>query len=305
MDIEFELADFISFRDRKACEKVRKIKKERITEHENEDLNIKVIENELEFYSAFATDIVKRIKEAGEEDRDFVAILPAGPMPQYPIAARMINELQLTCHHVHTFNMDEYADEDGNTFPPTWEGSFQKAMRNAFFNKIDEELRPPESQAHFPTSDNLDSYDRMIEELGGADICYGGIGWCGHIAFWESHLGRDFVGNLEDFKRQGTRCVELHPMTIMQNALHSFSGDWSSVPPKAVTIGPKQILGADHRSFWLDGYIGGGVSWQRFVARLVLHGPVTPLVPGSLLQTAKTDVTLLGGVAENVKIEIK
>ena len=52
-------------------------------------------------------------------------------------------------------------------------------------------------------------------------------------------------------------------------------------------IGPKQVLDAKRRSFWLDGYLGGGVSWQRFIARLALHGPVTPLVPASLLQTKK------------------
>ena len=40
-------------------------------------------------------------------------------------------------------------------------------------------------------------------------------------------------GDLEAFKAAGLRLVELHPMTIMQNALHSFSGDWSWVPPKA------------------------------------------------------------------------
>ena len=75
-------------------------------------------------------------------------------------------------------------------------------------------------------------------------------------------------------------------MTIMQNALHSFGGDWSWVPPKANTIGPREILGARHRSFWLDGDLGGGVSWQRFIARLVAHGPVSEFVPGSILQTA-------------------
>ena len=86
-------------------------------------------------------------------------------------------------------------------------------------------------------------------------------------------------------------------MTIMQNALHSFGGDWSWVPPKANTIGPREILGARHRSFWLDGDIGGGVSWQRFIARLVAHGPVSEFVPGSILQTARTDYTILGGVS--------
>jgi glucosamine-6-phosphate deaminase len=144
----------------------------------------------------------------------------------------------------------------------------------------------------------------MIEDLGGADICYGGIGWCGHIAFWESHLGEEFGGDLEAFKEAGPRCVKLHPMTIMQNALHSFGGDWSLVPPKANTIGPAQIVRAKYRSFWLDGDLGGGVSWQRFIARLVAHGPVTPLVPGSILQTLPGTYTLLGGVADNVEIRM-
>jgi hypothetical protein len=31
-------------------------------------------------------------------------------------------------------------------------------------------------------------------------------------------------------------------------------------------------------------------SWQRLTTRLCLHGPVTPRVPGSLLQTLRTDV---------------
>ena len=42
-------------------------------------------------------------------------------------------------------------------------------------------------------------------------------------------------------------------MTIVQNALHSFGGDWSWVPPEAVTSGPRDIMGAKHRRFWLDG----------------------------------------------------
>jgi len=31
-------------------------------------------------------------------------------------------------------------------------------------------------------------------------------------------------------------------------------------------------------------------SWQRMTSRLVTHGPVTPLVPSSMLQTRKTQV---------------
>ncbi|HZR92959.1 MAG TPA: hypothetical protein VFA44_11210 [Gaiellaceae bacterium] len=301
---EYGLARFISFRDRQECERVRRISRHELTVHPNPDFRIRIIDDKDAFYAAFARDLVDRIREARDEGRPFVAILPVGPMPQYAIAARMINEERLSLAHVHTFNMDEYANDDGDTAPASWPGSFQRAMRDRFFGLVDEELRPPEQQIHFPTREALPDYGARIEELGGADVCYGGIGWCGHIAFWEAHLGEEFAGDLEAYKQAGPRLVELHPMTIMQNALHSFGGDWSWVPPRANTIGPREILGAAHRSFWLDGDLGGGCSWQRFIARLVAHGPVSEFVPGSILQTAPTDYTLLGGVADDVEIHM-
>jgi glucosamine-6-phosphate deaminase len=301
---DYELADFISFRDRAVCERVRRIRRDELASHENPDFKIRIVDDPRDFYRAFADDIVERIRAAAEEGRDFVGILPVGPMPQYELAARRINEERLSCRHVHSFNMDEYANADGETAPLSWPGSFQRAMMERFFDRIDPELRPREENVHFPTREKLSDYSALIEDLGGADVCYGGIGWCGHIAFWESHLGTEFEGDLAAYKRAGARLVELHPMTIMQNALHSFGGDWSWVPPKANTIGPREILGARHRSFWLDGDLGGGVSWQRFIARLVAHGPVSEFVPGSILQTAPTDYTILGGVADDVEIHM-
>ncbi|BER91845.1 6-phosphogluconolactonase [Atrimonas thermophila] len=300
----YSLAKFIPFQDREECERVRKITKEEITKHPNPDFKIRIIENKEDFYLQFALDMVTRIVEARENNQKLVLILPVGPMPQYPIAAEMINRLRIPMDHVYTFNMDEYADEEGNTAPPTWPGSFQKAMWDSFFSKIDPKLRPPEKNIHFPTKEVLNDYAKMIADLGGADCCYGGVGWCGHIAFWEAHLGFEFGDDLEAFKQAGPRIVELHPMTIMQNALHSFSGDWSWVPPKAATIGPAQIVQAKDRSFWLDGYIGGGVSWQRFIARLAAHGRVNTLVPASILQTLPGTYTMLGGVADNVEIHM-
>ena len=49
---------------------------------------------------------------------------------------------------------------------------------------------------------------------------------------------------------------------------------------------------------------GGGVSWQRFIARLVAHGPVSEFVPGSLLQEVRSDYTILGNVADDVTIQM-
>jgi glucosamine-6-phosphate deaminase len=304
MGFDYGLARFIAFRDREACERVRAIPRGRLTEHANPDFRIALVDDAGDFYTGFAADLVGRVRAARDAGRPLVAILPVGPMPQYEIAARMINAERLSLRHVHTFNMDEYANEEGVTAPVSWPGSFQRAMFEGFFNLVDPDLRPPAEQIHFPTSDAIADYSARIEALGGADVCYGGIGWSGHIAFWEPQLGAEFDGDLEAFKHAGARLVELHPMTVMQNALHSFGSDWSWVPPKANTIGPRDVLGAKHRSFWLDGDLGGGVSWQRFIARLVAHGPVSEFVPGSVLQTVRTDYTVLGSVADDVAVDM-
>ncbi len=299
----YDMSAFIPFRDDEVCARVRAIPRAKLCEHGNPEFEIRIIDEPSEFYTAFAVDLVGRIRDAADAGEAFVAILPVGPMPQYSLAVAMINRLRIPMHHVHTFNMDEYADQDGNTAPPDWPGSFQKAMMDAFFDRIDPDLRPPPDHIHFPTTEHIASYSRQLEDLGGADVCYGGIGWCGHIAFWEAHLGRDM--DLSEYKQCGARLVDLHPMTIMQNALHSFGGDWSAVPPKANTIGPADILGARDRSFWLDGDLGRGISWQRFIARLVAHGPINTLVPGSILQEAKGTYTILGNVADDVSISMR
>jgi glucosamine-6-phosphate deaminase len=304
MAFTYPLAQFIPFRDAEACARVRALKRTDLCDHSNPRFEIAIVDDKVEFYSRFAIDIVTRISDAAKAGRRCVLILPVGPVPQYAIAARMINHLGIDCGHVVTYNMDEYADASGETAPADWEGSFATSMRQAFFLRIREELRPPEKSIHFPTHRNIADYHKMIEDDGGADCCYGGIGWCGHIAFWESHLGLEFGDDLAAYRKAHGRVVELNPMTIMQNALHSFGGDWSWVPPKAASIGPREILGARDRSFWLDGDLGGGVSWQRFIARLVAHGPVNTLVPGSILQETNCSYTLLGGVADDVEIDM-
>ena len=275
LGFEYGLARFIDFRDEAECDRVRRIGRAELTEHANPDFRIAVVDDPAEFYGAFAADLVGRIRAARDEARTFVAILPVGPMPQYELAARRSTR---SASRSPTSTRSTWTSTRTRTASPRRSRGPARSSarcRSASSRSSTAELRPPESQIHFPTTEAIGDYSARLEELGGADACYGGIGWCGHIAFWESHLGHEFEGDLDAYKQAGARLVELHPMTIMQNALHSFGGDWSWVPPKANTIGPREILGARHRSFWLDGDIGGGVSWQRFIARLVAHGPVS------------------------------
>ena len=80
------------------------------------------------------------------------------------------------------------------------------------------------------------------------------------------------------------------------------SGDLCAVPPKAATIGPAQVIAAKHRIDLHAISVGGShISWQRFTTRLVLHGPVTPRVPESILQTLRTDVWVSESAAQDIE----
>ena len=300
----YDMAQFLPFQDQKACERVRRIKKEDICKHPNPNFKIRVIEDTQAFEFMYIMDIVAGIKRALDEGRRHVIILPA-PNPNYAYAAELINQLRIPCHHVWTFNMDEYADEDGNTAPRDWRGGFQYWMWNDFFGRIDPKLRMPEKQINFPSSKNVSYYSKMMEDLGGADICYGGIGWSGHIAFFEPHLGFEFGDDIDAYLKAGARIVELHPITICQNSMFAdagCAGDWSWVPPKAATIGPRDLANSKLVHFW-DGFAAGDVAWQRFISRLAAHGPVTPLVPASILQILNSMLTLSGEIAADCSIE--
>ncbi|MGQ9730079.1 MAG: hypothetical protein ACUVX8_02285 [Candidatus Zipacnadales bacterium] len=196
--------------------------------------------------------------------------------------------------------MDEYAYEDGRTIEKHSPWSFEHIARTQLVDPIAQAgLTPP--QIHFPGPDNIEQYDEMIAEASrgrGAEVVYGGIGWCGHFAFWEPHLSEEFSTE-EEWRRAHSGLVRLHPMTLLQNSLRA-GGDWSSIPPCAYTVGPNVVLTAEYRSFWCDAYLGSGISWQRFIGRLATHSPVTPLIPASYLQTLPGEVVFLGSVAEDI-----
>jgi 6-phosphogluconolactonase/glucosamine-6-phosphate isomerase/deaminase len=244
----FEPASFIPFRDRKALDRVRAIKREDIAKHRNPDYRIHVLPDaDIEFM--WINDMFHRIKTAMDEGRQYVMIMP-NPWPRYRRLAYMLNKHRVNCSRLHTFNMDEYANEKGEIAPDTWEFGFGYAFKKYFWSELEPKLRPPLKQVNGPTNKNIDVYGRMIADLGGADICYSGPGWTGHLAFIEPTAPEFAAGSLEEWKKMGPRVCTLHPLTIAQNSLHgSFgaSGDLCAVPPKAATIGPAEVVAAKHR----------------------------------------------------------
>jgi glucosamine-6-phosphate deaminase len=299
----YEPADFVPFRDRKALDRVRAIKREDMAKHWNPDYRIRILPDaDIEFL--WLNDMFQRIKTAMELEKPFVMITP-NPWPRYKRLAYLLNQHRVNCRWLHTFNMDEYANEKGEIAPESWEFGFMHAFKKYFWSEVDPKLRPPARQVHGPTNRNIKVYGRMLADLGGADICYSGPGWTGHLAFIDPGAPEFAAESLEEWKLMGPRVCTLHPLTIAQNSLHgSFgsSGDVAAVPPKAATIGPAEVVAAKHRIQTHSISVGGTfTSWQRLTTRLVLHGPVTPLVPESLLQTLRTDVWVSETAAANIE----
>jgi glucosamine-6-phosphate deaminase len=299
---DFQPAAFIPFRDMEVIERVRRIRREDITRHPNPDFRITVMSaDEIEF--RWLMDMFYRIKIKADAGEPCVLITPQ-PWPNYRRLAYLLNLFRVDCRKLYTFNMDEYANEAGVIAPETWPHSFLHAMKKYFYAELDPDLRPPECQVQGPTNENINDYGKMIADLGGADCCYCGPGWTGHLAFIEPDAP-EFDAPLEVWKTFGPRVCTLSPFTIAQNSLHGsfgMSGDLCAVPPKAATIGPAEVIGAKHRIDMHAITVGGSfVSWQRLISRLVLHGPVTPKVPESILQTLRTDVWISHEIAADIE----
>ena len=301
-EFSYEPSPIVPFRDLDAIERCRNIPRERLTQHANPDYRITIVKDDDVAFIWFA-DIVGRIIRARDENRKCVMLLP-NPWPGYRHVARLLNAARVDCRHLWAFAMDEYADEHGNIAPAEWKWGFTHAMVNFFWAELDETIRPPREQFVGFAEDNLSQYGKLIEDLGGAEIGYFGPGWTGHVAFVEPDAP-EFDLPFDEWKLAKARICTLSPFTLAQNSLHGCfgaSGDLSRVPPKAATVGPAEVIACRHRWDLHAISVQGTVSsWQRLVSRLCLHGPVSPRIPGSLLQTLRTDVYISETVARDIE----
>ena len=302
----FKPADYVPFKDRELCEKLRKISGTDLEKREawhHPEFNIKVMMNP---HPVLIATLFSRIKEASEQGKKITLILGNPEPDTYIPLAQLINYFKVDCKNVHLFAMDEWADQDGNIAPETYQAGFAHSMLKYLVYQIDEKLRMPLENVHYPTTKNINSYSDMITDCGegGADICSSSPGWTGHMAFIDpvkDFFPEGFDPAVEPTKEQidewlnmKARIVDLHPLTVAQNSLHGVfgqSGYIADVPPKAATIGPIDVKNARER-IEVHALLTNATfsSWQRMTSRLVLHGPVTPLVPSSMLQTMKTQV---------------
>lgn len=243
---------------------------------------VKVYDTLAEFYLAEALEYIDAWRQSTPENP--VGICgPIGPTEQLPLVARIVNDLGLDLRDGHFWGMDEWY-ADGKEVAETHPLSFAKADREMCFHRIDPGLRLPEEHLHFPKAD-LTEYLNAWNNVRCA-VMQGGQGEVKHWAFNDPPRREgqwiDEPPPPEEYRKLGTRIVDLHPMTLIQNARTSGGGYVVGVPTQAITVGPIETWRAEKVSIWHAGNHDNAFG-QRLTALMIAQRVPDASVPMSLL----------------------
>ncbi|MCK5248484.1 MAG: hypothetical protein KAJ98_00875 [Spirochaetaceae bacterium] len=226
---------------------------------------LRIAENDTTLYWLMALEMYREVSTDLDNGRQSVFIVPVGPIYQYRILITLIDQLPIDLSGLHLFFMDEYLDVNDALIDSGHPLSFRGFVDMELADLLTGRHGFRREQVHFPDPADPEAYDGAIADLGGATVCFAGVGINGHLAFNEAPCGPESL----------SRIVNLTPETITTNAHTALGGAWEMIPRRAVTVGMKSILAARRLSLWMNR------PWQRAVARKLLFGPICPDFPAS------------------------
>ena len=238
-----------------------------------------------EFYLAEALEYISAWKQS-TDDNPVGICGPIGPTEQLPLVARLVNELGLDVRSGHFWGMDEWFDTPtGREVPVTHPLSFERCDREQCFSRIRKALRMPDAHLHFPKADTA-AYRKSWSAGVRCAVMQGGQGDVKHWAFNDPVPRRGPFKNAPpspaEYRKWVTRVVDLHPLTIAQNARTSGGGNISLVPTKAISVGPVETWQAEKVSIWHAG-LHDNPFGQRLTTFMISRRLADSAVPMSLL----------------------
>lgn len=231
-----------------------KLSEKDISQLSRPGFKVKFYETLESFYLAEALEYIYCWKQATESNPAGICG-PIGPTEQLPLVAQLVNDLEIDIRNAHFWAMDEWY-MNGKEVPVSDPLSFTKADLDLCFNIIKKEFRMPKENLHFLRADNLEEYTKSYDKAK-CLIMQGGQGEVKHWAF-NDPVKRE--GNYKDnppapaeYRKLTTRIVDLHPLTIIQNARTSGGGVVSNIPSKAISVGPVETWKSEKVSIWHAG----------------------------------------------------
>jgi glucosamine-6-phosphate deaminase len=241
---------------------------------QNPKIPLIVMDGNQTIFKAIAEEMIEEIETKNKQNEKTVFICPVGPVGQYAYFVDMVNEKNISLKNVWFINMDEYLDDKKQWIEKEHKLSFRGFMDRNVYTKINANLVMPEEQRVFPDPNNITYIPNLIETLGGVDICFGGIGINGHVAFNEP---QDDLSS-EEYLNLKSRVLEIAPETRAVNSIGDLNGALDDMPKYCVTIGINEIYNA--RKIRL----GCFRDWHRAVVRQAAHGEKSSHFPVTLLQ---------------------
>jgi glucosamine-6-phosphate deaminase len=268
--------------DKELLQDAAKLSADDLAQMSRPGFTVKIYDSLAELFLAEALEYIHAWQQS-TPDNPVGICGPIGPTEQLPLVALLVNELGLNLKNAHFWGMDEWF-QDGRETPSEHPLSFERADRELCFDRIKPELQIPEENLHFPKAD-VSAYENSFNQARCA-VMQGGQGEVKHWAFNDpvkrEGQYKDNPPSPEEYRQQGTRVVELHPLTLIQNARTSGGGNIPLVPTHALTVGPVQTWQSDKVSIWHPGYHDNPFG-MRLTTLMISKGIADSSCPMSLL----------------------
>jgi glucosamine-6-phosphate deaminase len=232
-----------------------------------EKLPVAIYEEPKRAAKKIANEISRELKQSQKEGKRFVLGISGGTStaPVYEELVKLHKEEGLSFKNVVIFNTYE--------FYPVMDFSYSnlQMLKESFLNKIDvdpENIYSPDATVEKDLiSENCEKFENNLKEKGGLDYLILGLGTKGNVGF-------NMPGSS---LHSQTRLVMLDGDS--RSDISRNFGSLDKVPVSAITMGLSDMLAAKKISL---------VAWGEQKSesiRDIVEGPVTDLIPGSVLQT--------------------
>ncbi|MDQ1609856.1 MAG: glucosamine-6-phosphate deaminase [Microbacteriaceae bacterium] len=226
-------------------------------------LDVSIAESATALGVAAAEDFAKTVR-AALETRDEIAVILATGNSQLPFASALRERTDIEWSRISILHMDEYLgmSEDHPASFRRWmkENLVEPLKPKAFYGVLGD---------HEPVEEELARYTKLIKDLDPV-ICVMGIGENGHLAF------NDPPADFET--RELIHVVELDLACRMQQIGEGHFSGLDDTPTHALSLTVHALLRP------ADVLVLTPEARKAKAVKDSLEGPITPLVPGSILQ---------------------
>ncbi|MBN1574627.1 MAG: glucosamine-6-phosphate isomerase [Deltaproteobacteria bacterium] len=239
------------------------------------DIPVTIVKYDEALSQNFARTMADEIEKNNNTDKKTSFILPVGPKGQYEPFVNIAIDEGIDLSRSSFFFMDEYLTDDDRYISTNHPLSFRAFVEETLTKRLTGRAGFDPKSVHFPNPADVGAYGNLIEDSGGIEVSFAGVGINGHLAFNEPP---DMPVDIEEFLNLPTRVLSLSRETRTINSVTAGGGAIDYIPKRAVTVGMREIFSAKKIRIYMNR------DWQKYGVRRALYGEISPIFPASLVR---------------------